>query len=265
MKDFRNKLVLITGGNSGIGEALALAFAREGARLILTARDEAKLEAVRRRCVALGADTEIHPADVTDEVAVQKLAVQLQARHASLDILVNNAGVVMAGLLAEVEPADWRRLHELNVMGVVHMCRAFLPAMIARRQGHVVMMASAAGLAGQRGMSTYTATKFALVGLSESLRAELHRSGIGVSAICPGYVQTPIEQKTKLVGSLDNERVRANIAVQFRRGIQPEQVAVRTLRAIRRNEALATVGREATVAKWLKRFAPGVLERVLRG
>lgn len=114
-------------------------------------------------------------------------------------------------------------------------------------------------------MSTYTATKFALIGLSESLRAELHRHQVGVSVICPGYVQTPIQQKTKLVGSLDNDRVRANVAAQFRRGLKPEQVAARTLRAIRRNEALVTVGREATMAKWLKRFAPGVLERVLRG
>jgi NAD(P)-dependent dehydrogenase (short-subunit alcohol dehydrogenase family) len=264
MKDFRGKLVLITGGNSGIGEAIALAFAREGAHLILTARDTARLDSVRRRCETLDAKVETFAADVTDEAQVQALADWVHARHAALDVLVNNAGVVMGGMLTDVEPADWRRLHEINVMGVVHGCRAFLPRMIARgRGGHVANMASASGFVGTPGMSTYCASKFALVGLSESMRAELRRSGIGVSVICPSYVKTPIAGKVKLVGALDNARARERIERAFtRRAVTPEAVAERTLRAIRHNAFLVPVGRQAKMGWLMKRWAPGLLERM---
>jgi NAD(P)-dependent dehydrogenase (short-subunit alcohol dehydrogenase family) len=268
MKNFKDRLVLVTGGNSGIGEAIALAFAREGARLVLTARDGARLDAVRKRCEALGAKVETFVADVTDEAQVRALADHVHARHEALDVLVNNAGVVMGGLLTDVEPADWRRLHEINVMGVVHGCRAFLPRMIAHGQkdghrGHVVNMASASGFVGTPGMSTYCASKFALVGLSESLRAELRRSRIGVSVICPSYVRTPIAGKVKLVGALDNARARERIGRQFtRRAVTPEAVAARTLRAIRRNESLVAVGGQARMGWLMKRWAPGLLARM---
>ncbi len=265
MDDFRDKVALITGASSGIGEAAALALAREGAKLVLVARDAPRLDAVRRRCEELGAEAAAHVCDVTDETQVNALADAVHARHPALDLLVSNAGAVMAGFLVDVETADWRRLFDLNVMGVVHGCRAFVPRMQQRKQGHLVMMASAAALSGQRAMSTYCASKFALMGLSESLRAELHRDGIGVTVICPSYVQTPIEQKVKLVGRMDNEKARARIAGEFRRGgLKPEQVAARTLTAVRRRQSLVTIGRDARFAHILKRWAPGLLERYLR-
>jgi short-subunit dehydrogenase len=265
MKSFKDRVVLITGGNSGIGEALAMAFAKEGARLILTARDPQRLEAVRERCASQGAQVETFAADVTDEAQVQALAEHVHARHEAVDVLINNAGVVMAGLLTEVETADWRRLHDINVMGVVHGCRAFLPRMIARGQGgHVVNMASASGLIGMRGMSTYSATKFAVVGLSESLRTELRRSRIGVSVICPGYVKTPIAAKVKRVGVLASESAKRRIDREFEQNsVLPEQVASRTLRAIRHNESLTVIGRRARMGWLMKRWAPGLLDRVI--
>lgn len=267
MRDFRNKLVMITGASSGIGEALALAFAGEGARLVLTARDAVRLEAVREVCAGLGAEVITHAAELTDESQVQALAAAVHRRDEALDVLVNNAGVVMGGFCWEVEPADWRRLHEINVMGVVHGIRAFVPRMIARGQGgHVVNMASVSGFAGASGMATYSASKFAVVGLSESLRGELHRHRIGVSVICPAFVKTPIQGKVKLVGALDSPRARARVDRDFERTrLLPQAVAQRTLRAIRRNEALAAIGREAMMARTLKRWAPALLERVLRG
>jgi NADP-dependent 3-hydroxy acid dehydrogenase YdfG len=265
MKDFKGKVVLITGASSGIGEALALAFAREGAKLVLTARDEARLKGVKEQCLKLGAECWTQAAEVTDEAQMQQLAAAVHARHGSLDVLVNNAGVVMAGLSWEVEAADWHRLHDINVMGVVHGIRAFVPKMIeAGRGGHIVNIASVAGLAGQRGMSTYCASKFAVVGLSECLRAETYRFGIGVSVICPGYVQTPIASKVKVVGSFDNAQSRQRIAEEFKNKLTPEQVAARTLLAIRRNEAVAGIGREALMASFARRWAPGLLERFQR-
>ena len=266
MRDFRDKLVLVTGASSGIGEALALAFAGAGARLLLTARDAQRLDGVRQRCVALGADTTTHLADLADEAQVDALAQAVHARHPALDVLVNNAGVVMGGFCWEVEPADWRRLHEINVMGVVHGIRAFLPRMIERSAGgHIVNMASVSGLVGSSGMATYSASKFAVVGLSESLRAELYRHRIGVSAICPGFVNTPIQTKVKVVGRLDTPRSRERIAGDFARTrLLPETVAQAALRAIRRNQGLVSIGREALMVRTLKRWAPSLLERALR-
>ena len=215
---------------------------------------------------ALGAEAAVHAAELTDEAQVRDLAGAVHAGGEALDVLVNNAGVVMGGLAWEVEPSDWRRLHEINVMGVVHGIRAFVPRMIALgRGGHVVNMASVSGFAGAPGMGTYSASKFAVLGLSESLRLELHRHRIGVSAVCPGFVRTPIQSKVKLVGALDNERGRARVDRDFARTrLTPEAVARRTLQAIRRNEAVASIGREALMAGTLKRWAPALLERVLR-
>ncbi len=115
-------------------------------------------------------------------------------------------------------------------------------------------------------MRTYSGGKFAVGGLSESLGAELHRHNIGVSAVCPGFVKTPIQSKVKLVGELDSPRSRERVNRDFERtSLLPEAVAQRTLRAIRRNESLASIGREAVMASTLKRWAPGLLERALRG
>lgn len=267
MESFKDKVALITGASSGIGESIALALAREGARLELVARDRERLEQVRDRCIALGAQVNLNYADVADEAQVDKMAADVHARHKSIDILVNNAGVVMGGFAWEVETADWRRLHDINVMGVVHGIRAFVPNMLeARKGGHVVNISSVSGMVGTRGMGTYSASKFAVVGLSESLRMELNRHKIGVSVVCPGYVKTPIQSKVKLVGILGSPDGRARVEKEFAKTtLTPEAVAERTLKAIRKNEFMAAIGREAVVVGILKRWAPSLLERALRG
>jgi len=264
MDTVHGKVAVVTGASSGIGEAIAVRLAQAGASVVLTGRDPDRLEAAKQRCAA-GGKAWAFCADVTDEAQVRALAEAVHARHGGVDILVNNAGVVMSGLLVDVEPADWRRLHEINVMGVVHGCRAFLPRMIERGQGgQVVNMASAAGIAGMAGMSTYSATKFAVAGLTESLRAELRRHRIGVSLICPSYVDTPIAGKVKIVGAMANDRTRAAITRQFKQNsVTPEAVAGRTLQAILKNPALVTVGRDAALARWMKRISPALLERAL--
>ncbi|MGH8505386.1 MAG: SDR family NAD(P)-dependent oxidoreductase [Stenotrophobium sp.] len=267
MRDFKDKVALVTGASSGIGAEIAVALARAGASVILTARDTRKLEAVRQRCVQAGGNAWAQAAEVSDAAQMQTLADAVHARHPALDILVNNAGVVMGGFTWEVEPADWQRLFDINVMGVVHGIRAFVPKMIERRQGgHVVNMSSVSGLIGTRGMGTYSASKFAVVGLSESLRMELHRHRIGVSVVCPGYVKTPIQDKVKMVGLLSSPDAQARVQREFAKTtLLPAAVAARTLKAIRRNEFIAAIGREALMVRTLKRWAPGLLERALRG
>lgn len=266
MKNFKNKVALVTGASSGIGEAIAVALASAGATVILTARDQDKLDAVRLKCLSVGGKAWVHAAEVSDEAQMQALADAVHAQFPAIDILVNNAGVVMGGFTWEVEPSDWKRLHDINVMGVVYGIRAFVPKMIERGAGgHVVNMASVSGLFGAPGMSTYSASKFAVVGLSESLRLELHRHNIGVSVICPGFVNTPIQTKVKMVGSLSSEKARARVAKDFEKtSLTPELVAQRTLQAITRNEAVAGIGKEAMLVGALKRWAPAVLERFMR-
>jgi NADP-dependent 3-hydroxy acid dehydrogenase YdfG len=266
VKNFNNKVALVTGASSGIGEAIAIALASAGATVILTARDQDKLEAVRLKCLAAGGKAWVHAAEVSDEAQMQVLADKVHAEFPALDILVNNAGVVMGGFAWEVETEDWKRLLDINVMGVVYGIRAFVPKMVERGQGgHVVNMASVSGFFGAPGMSTYSASKFAVVGLSESLRLELHRHKIGVSVICPGFVNTPIQTKVKMVGSLSSEKARARVAKDFEKTkLTPEAVAQRTLQAILRNEGVAGIGKEALLVSTLKRWAPGVLERFMR-
>ena len=167
---FEDKLVVITGGSSGIGRALARALASEGARLVLIATNEARLSDAAKECVQLGATVTTYTANVASFEQMQAAYEQTCREHGTPDILINNAGVVMGGELVAVDLEDWRRLLDINVMGVVHGLKLFLPDMISRGSGHVVNVSSAAGLLAPPLMSTYCATKFAVIGLSDSLR-----------------------------------------------------------------------------------------------
>ncbi len=263
MKNFNNKLALVTGASSGIGQAIAVELARQGARLILVGTNEDRLAESKQQCEAAGAEAHSYAANVADYRLMQGLAEAVKAEHGVVDILVNNAGVVMSGLIHEVEMEDWKRLIDINVMGVVHGCQLFVPGMLASGSGHIVNMASAAGLIGQPGMSTYCATKHAVVGLSASMRYELSAAGVGVTTICPGYVQTPIMDSLKLVGKLDTPKVRERVAKDTQRNnLTAEAVAKRTLKAIRKNEAFVTIGKDAQIAFYARRLAPGLLDKM---
>ena len=263
MKSLNNKLALVTGASSGIGQAIAVALAQQGARLILVGTNEERLAESKKLCEAAGAQAHSYAANVADYALMQGLAEAVKAEHGTVDILVNNAGVVMSGLVHEVDIEDWQRLIDINVMGVVHGCKLFVPGMLEAGGGHIVNMASAAGLIGQPGMSTYCATKHAVVGLSSSMRYELARAGIGVTTICPGYVRTPIIESLKLVGKLDTPKARAKVEKTIGGSkLTAELVATRTLKAIRKNEAFVTIGKDAQLAWYARRLAPGLLDKM---
>ena len=261
---FADKLVVITGGSSGIGRALAHAFASEGARLVLTATHESRLSDAANECAQLGASVSTYAADVSDFEQMQGLFAKVREEHGTPDILINNAGVVMAGDLVSVELEDWRRLFDINVMGVVHGLKLFLPDMIARGSGHVVNVSSAAGLMAPPLMSTYCATKFAVVGLSESLRREVARHGIKVTCVCPGTTNTPIKDKVKLAGKASGARGQNRVRAMFENAdLTAEHVAKKTLAGIRKNEPIVLIGKEAQLASWARRLPSKLTDRLL--
>lgn len=270
IKNFTNKLCVITGGSSGIGLAIAEALADQGARLLLVARDAVGLRTAAQQLRQRGAaEVQVLSADVARDEDVAQLIPAITAMAPAADLIVNCAGIVSGGLLHEVPLDEWKRLHDVNVLGVVRVLDAVLPAMLARAArgeggGHIVNIASGAGLVGFTGLSAYGATKAAVVSLSESLRTELAASGIGVTTVCPGFVKTPIAAKFRLFGRMDNEGTHHAIHAWFvRNDLEADVVARKTLAAIRRNRRLVVVGRDATSGYWTKRIAPAVLERFM--
>jgi all-trans-retinol dehydrogenase (NAD+) len=193
VRDLRGKLVLVTGGAGGLGLATARAFAREGARLALWDVDPARVEAAAATLRAQGADARARAVDVSDPAAVRAAAAALEAEAGPVDVLDNNAGVHARGGLLDGDDAACRRQVAVNLESFIWCARAFVPGMVARGSGHLVWIASAAGLLGVPGMAVYSATKHGVIGLAESLRLELRRdgaAGIGTTIVCPSFIDT---------------------------------------------------------------------------
>ncbi len=260
-KNLSGKLVVITGGSSGIGLALAELSLQRGAQVLLVARNEEKLAACAKR---LGCQDRVHTvsADVSRSADVRRIRTATRAVAPCADLLVNSAGVVSAGLLHEVPMGEWDRLHRINVRGLVMVLQALIPDMIAQsgadhQQRHIVNVSSAAGFSSVPGMSAYGATKAAVTALSESLRGELADVGIGVTAVCPGFVKTPIAETIQLFGRMNSPRVEKQISRLFALGnLSPEKVAQRTLRGVARNRGMVVIGREAKASQAAKRLFP---------
>ena len=258
---FEDKLVLVTGAGSGIGRATALAFAREGADTILSDINEAGLEETARFVRDLGRRATTHKVDVANAEAMAKFAEDVHREHAAVDILINNAGVAVSGGLADTTLDDWSWIMGINVMGVVHGSHYFVPQMVARgRGGHVVNIASLAGLVGTRILVAYCTTKFAVVGFSEALREELHEHGIGVTAICPSFIKTNIQHSGRHRGKMSEGKMKSLGDKLINQAPSPDLVADRILHSVEKNVGLMPVTREAWVAHAFKRLSPTVFE-----
>ncbi|CAL9489638.1 putative oxidoreductase EphD [Streptomyces sp. enrichment culture] len=266
---FGGRLVLVTGAGSGIGRATALAFAEAGARVVAVDRDTGAALRTAGEARARGAtDAWAETADVADERAVEKLAERVTAAHGVVDVLVNNAGVGLGGAFLDTTTEDWKRVLDVNLWGVIHGCLHFGRRMAERGQGgHIVNVASAAAFQPSRALPAYGASKAAVLMLSESLRAELAERGIGVTAVCPGFVTTGITSTARFAGTdAAEERRRRRKAARLYglRNYPPEKVAAAVLRAVVRDEAVVPVTPEARVAYALARWLPGVARRVAR-
>ncbi|MFJ3905123.1 SDR family oxidoreductase [Streptomyces sp. NPDC090025] len=267
---FGGQLVLVTGAASGIGRATSFAFAEAGARVVAVDRDAEGAVRTAEMCRLIGAPGAWGEAvDVTDEQAMEKLAAKVAAEHGVVDVLVNNAGIGLTGSFFETTSEEWKRVLDVNLWGVIHGCRIFGGQMAERGQGgHIVNTASAAAFQPSRALPAYSTSKAAVLMLSECLRAELAERGIGVSAICPGIVNTNITATTRFAGVTDEAEERRRQRKVSRlyglRNYPPEKVADAILRAVLDDRAVVPVTPEARGAHALSRFAPGVLRRLAR-
>ncbi|QDY77777.1 SDR family oxidoreductase [Streptomyces qinzhouensis] len=266
---FGGRLVLVTGAASGIGRATAFAFAAAGARVVAVDRDAEGAARTAELARLTGApEAWAEPVDVSDEEAMEKLAAKVADEYGVVDVLVNNAGIGMSGPFLETSSDDWRQVLGVNVWGVIHGCRLFGRQMADRGQGgHIVNIASAAAYQPSKSLPAYGTSKAAVLMLSQSLRAELAGRGIGVSAICPGFVNTNITSTSRFTGvDAAEERRRQHRATRLYglRNYPPEKVADAILRAVVRNSAVVPVTPEARGALLLSRFAPKALRGMAR-
>ncbi|MFF6775722.1 SDR family oxidoreductase [Streptomyces sp. NPDC012637] len=267
---FGGQLVLVTGAASGIGRATAFAFAEAGARVVAVDRDAEGAARTAEMSRLIGApEAWGETADVADEQAMEKLAAKVAGEYGVVDVLVNNAGIGLTGSFLETTSEEWKRVLDVNLWGVIHGCRAFGAQMAERGQGgHIVNTASAAAFQPSRALPAYSTSKAAVLMLSECLRAELADQGIGVSAICPGIVNTNITATARFAGVTDEaEEKRRQQKVSRLYGLRnypPEKVADAILRAVLRNEAVVPVTPEARGAHLLSRLSPRALRALAR-
>jgi 2-hydroxycyclohexanecarboxyl-CoA dehydrogenase len=249
--ELSGSLAVVTGAARGIGAATAAALAGAGARVVGVDLD-GSATGVSRVC------------DVADWDQVAALAAWVEAEHGVPDIVVNNAGVGMSGRLTDMTIDDWRWIRSVNLDGVVHGCMAFGPAMVRRQRGHLVNVSSGLAYMMRASEPAYVTTKAAVLALSRCLQADWAQHGVGVTAVCPGVINTPIVSRTRFAGA-DPEARRRDAQRVFRRGHKPELVASTIVDAVRRNRTVVAVGWEAKLGWALHRSLPiAVTQRMAR-
>ncbi|HVK20609.1 MAG TPA: SDR family oxidoreductase [Actinokineospora sp.] len=263
--DFTHRLVVITGAGRGIGQATARAFAARGAEVVVADLD---LAAAKETAASIGPAAYPYQVDVADEAAMRAFAEAVAEEHGVPDVVVNNAGIGMAGAFLDTTTDEWRRVLDVNLLGVVHGCQVFGALMAEHGEGGtIVNLASAAAYTPHRAMSAYAASKAAVLMLSDCVRAELAEHGISVSAICPGIVATDITNTTRFAGKddVEQQRLRQKATKSYaRRGFGPERVATEIVRAVERGTAVVPVTTEAKIARLGARFAPGLMRAAAR-
>lgn len=255
MYSIEDRTTIITGAASGIGQALAVHMALRGCHLALVDINEIGLQETVKRAAQSGCRISAHVVDVADSDQMERLPQAVLALHPRIDILVNNAGVSLAGPFESYSLADLEWILRINLLGTIYGCKAFIPYLRQRGEGAVVNVASDFGMVGFPGKTAYCTTKFAIRGLSESLRAELWGSGISVTCVYPGAADTGLIRNSRAVDPRKRE-----IEAQFvaRRGIPLDTVARKIVRGIERRQARVLIGTDTLLIDWVARLFPGL-------
>ena len=249
--------ILITGAGAGLGEAMARRFYEAGHRLILT---DVALDRVQALAAELGERAHAYALDVTQADQWAALVEQVERQHGPIDVLINNAGVAVAGSMEDTSLEDWRWVIEIDLMGVVMGCKAVLPAMRARGRGHLINVASFAGLAGAPEINAYGTAKAGVVALSEGLRAELDGSGVAVSVLCPAFVQTRLLETMRASDDKYQRRVSRWMANS---GVSAADVADVVYGALQSRRFLLLTHRSTHWLWRLKRWLPALYFQLL--
>ena len=257
-RDFRQAVVLVTGGGGGLGRALAHAWSAAGARVAVADRDAAAAATVTAELAAGGGDAMALAADVAEAADCMRAIDDCIVRYGRLDVLVANAGISHRSAFASTDDAVIRRVMEVNFFGAVHCTRAALPHLLASR-GAIVVVSSVAGYTPLSARTGYAASKHALHGFYDSLRTELADQGVDVTLVCPSFVATGIGRNA--LGG-DGRAVRHE-QVTVGRPLDPAVVATRVVDAVARRKPLLRVGATAHLAWWLSRLAPGAYARLM--
>ncbi len=263
VRKLKNKWVLVSGAASGIGYETALAFARQGANVVVTDVNAAGLEAVRREVDAVGVRCMSFVVDVSDEAAMREMADAVHQQIGALDVLVNNAGIGYLGPFLQTSTQHWRRVIDVNLMGIVHACQAFVPAMIkAGGARQVVNVASAAGITPAPNLSAYSASKHAVMGLSDTLSIELDKTEVGVTVVCPGVINTPIVRNRSAVSPVIPTEQLDRLEAHYRQtGAHPSLVARQIVRGVMRGQDIVLPGPTARALFIVKRLSRWLARR----
>jgi short-subunit dehydrogenase len=257
--DFRGGGAVVTGAASGIGEALAHALAARGSALVLLDRDAPRLEAVAGAVRATGVAVDTVVVDLVDDAATRAIGARLAAEHPGTTLLVNNAGVALGGRFDQVtlEEFDW--LFAINFRAVVRLTHALLPVLTSHPGAHLVNLSSVFGIVGPPGQAAYAASKFAVRGFSQALRAELLADGVGVTTVHPGGIRTRIAENARSGSGTDPAEVAAG-REQFAKllRIPPEKAAAQIVRGIEKRRSRVLIGASAVLPDLLERLVPGL-------
>lgn len=260
MNTFHNKVIWITGASSGIGEALSLAMAREGANLILSSRRTEELERVRNQCTSPSNRCSIHPFDLSDTSQIDQLTARILKEFGTIDYLINCGGISQRSYAKDTPIETDRKIMEVNFWGSVAVTKSVLPIMLEKKSGHIIVISSISGKFGFFLRSAYSASKHALHGFFESLRLEVFKDNIKVTLVCPGKINTSIAHNAL---NEKGEKSKSS-AISSYRGLSPEECANQIIKAIKKNKAEVFIGGKELRAIAIKRLFPSLFFKLIQ-